>query len=43
VTINSADGAAGQLSLVISVPDGGDPLVAGTYNDQVVIQLQAAS
>jgi hypothetical protein len=43
VTINSNDGAAGQLSLVISVPAGGDPLIAGTYNDQVVIELQAAS
>ena len=43
VTIISADGAAGDLSLVIQVPGGGDPLVAGTYNDQVVIQLQVAS
>ncbi|MFI4933455.1 MAG: hypothetical protein ACHP7N_02445 [Caulobacterales bacterium] len=43
VTINSNDGAAGQLSLVITVPGGGDPLVAGAYNDQVVVELQVAS
>jgi hypothetical protein len=43
VTISSSDGAAGQLSLVITVPPGGDPLVAGAYNDQVVIELQVAS
>ena len=43
ITIRSADGAAGQLSLVISVPGGGAPLVAGAYGDQVVIQLQVAS
>ena len=43
ITINSSDGAAGQLDLVISFPGGGDPLVAGVYNDQVVIQLQVAS
>jgi hypothetical protein len=43
VTINANDGAAGQLSLVIQVPGGGTPLIAGTYDDQVVIQLQVAS
>lgn len=43
VVINSSDGAAGQLSLTIDVPGGGDPMVAGAYNDQVVIQLQVAS
>jgi len=43
LTINSSDGAAGQISLTIAVPGGGDPMVAGAYNDQVVIQLQVAS
>ena len=43
VTINANDGAAGQLSLVIDVPGGGVPLIAGVYDDQVVIELQAAS
>jgi len=43
ITIKSSDGAAGQLSLVVQVPGGGDPLVAGAYGDQVVIQLQVAS
>lgn len=43
VTINSSDGAAGLVSLNISVPGGGDPLVAGVYEDSVVIELQVAS
>ncbi len=43
VSINSSDGAAGQLSLTIAVPGGGDPMVAGAYSDQVVVQLQVAS
>lgn len=43
VTINSPNGAAGQVSLSITVPAGGDPLVAGSYSDSVVIELQVAS
>lgn len=43
VTINSANGAAGQVSLSISIPAGGDPMVAGSYSDSVVIELQVAS
>lgn len=43
VTINSANGAAGQVSLSISIPAGGEPLVAGSYSDSVVIELQVAS
>jgi hypothetical protein len=43
VTINAADGAAGVVSLSILIPAGGDPLVAGTYSDSVVIELQVAS
>ena len=43
ITIKSNDGAAGQLSLVVKVPGGGAPLVAGAYGDQVVVQLQVAS
>jgi len=42
LTIRSDDGAAGQLSLNITIPGGGEPLVAGTYGDQVVIQLEVA-
>jgi hypothetical protein len=43
VDISTSDGAAGQLSLTIDVPAGGDPLVAGAYSDSVVIELQVAS
>ena len=43
VNIVVPDGAAGQLSLTVAVPSGGDPLVAGTYSDSLVIQLQVAS
>ena len=43
VTITAADGAAGQLSLVISVPAGGDPLVAGAYGDDIVLLLHPAN
>jgi hypothetical protein len=43
VDIATTDGAAGQLSLTIDVPAGGDPLVAGVYSDSVVIELQVAS
>jgi hypothetical protein len=43
VTINSPDGAAGQVSVSINVPGGGDPLVAGSYEDSIVIELQVAS
>lgn len=43
VTIAVADGAAGQLSLTISVPPGGAPLVAGNYADSIIVQLQVAS
>ena len=43
VDISTTDGAAGQLSLTIDVPAGGDPLVAGVYSDSVVIELQVAS
>jgi len=43
VNINASDGAAGQVSLTIDVPAGGDPLVAGTYSDSLTIELQVAS
>lgn len=43
VNITTQDGAAGQVSLTIDVPGGGDPLVAGTYSDSLTIELQVAS
>jgi hypothetical protein len=41
--INSGEARAGQLSLTINVAAGGRPLVAGTYSDQIVVELQAAN
>lgn len=43
VNITTQDGAAGQVSLTIEVPGGGDPLIAGTYSDSLTIELQVAS
>lgn len=41
--IDSGEARAGQLSLSINVAAGGQPLVAGTYSDQIVVELQAAN
>ena len=43
VDIHTNDGAAGQLSLVVNIPGGGDPLVAGPYSDSLVIELLPAN
>jgi hypothetical protein len=43
VNITTSDGAAGQVALTIDVPGGGAPMVAGTYEDSLVIELQVAS
>jgi hypothetical protein len=43
LTINTSEARAGQLGLQISVAAGGRPLVAGTYSDQIVVELQAAN
>lgn len=34
------NGATGDIALRLSTPDGGTPLVAGSYDDTIVIQLQ---
>jgi hypothetical protein len=34
---------AGDLSLSIAVPPGGQPLVAGSYSDTITVQLEVAS
>ena len=43
LTIDTGEARAGQLSLQISLAAGGRPLVAGTYSDQIVVELQAAN
>jgi hypothetical protein len=40
LSINVGDGAAGEASVLINVPAGGAPLVAGGYGDSVVIELR---
>ena len=41
--IDSAQAGTGDLSLRISTPAGSGPFVAGTYNDTIVIELQAVN
>jgi hypothetical protein len=41
--IDSATARSGQLSLSVNVAQGGRPLVAGTYSDSIVLELQAAN
>lgn len=43
LTIDTGEARAGQLGLSINVAAGGRPLVAGTYSDQIVVELQAAN
>lgn len=43
VTIVNAEGAVGALDLSITIPQGGPPLVAGSYVDQLIIDFEAAS
>lgn len=42
-TLDVPDGMAGDLSLRLSIPAGGGPLVAGRYSDTVVIELHVSS
>lgn len=40
ITLAVANGATGDLALRVATPEGGTPLVAGDYDDTIVIQLQ---
>lgn len=42
-TVDSANGAVGSLALQIDTPGGGNPLLAGQYDDSIVIQFQPAN
>ncbi|KHK93548.1 hypothetical protein [Novosphingobium malaysiense] len=42
-TIQSSDPARGDLAIRISTPAGGGPLVAGQYNDSIVVELIPAN
>lgn len=41
--IASANAATGTVSLNIDIPGGGEPLLAGTYSDSIVVQLQPSN
>jgi hypothetical protein len=43
VDIRMGGGAAGLLSVVVNIPEGGDPLVAGSYSDSLIIELLPAN
>ena len=43
ILVNAANGASGNLSVRVATPAGGNPLVAGQYDDSIVIQFEPAS
>jgi len=43
VNLVAPDAAAGELGIDINIPGGGDPLIAGTYSDQLVVELRVAT
>lgn len=42
LVIPVADAASGDVTLRVTTPEGGNPLIAGQYDDTIVIQLQPA-
>ncbi|MGV3512405.1 MAG: hypothetical protein ACO1OX_10425 [Novosphingobium sp.] len=40
IVLAVANGASGDVALRVNTPEGGTPLVAGDYDDTIVIQLQ---
>lgn len=43
IVVNSPNGAIGNLSVRVATPAGGNPLVAGQYDDSITIQFEPAS
>jgi spore coat protein U-like protein len=43
LVVNAANGASGNLSVRVATPGGGNPLVAGQYDDSIIIQFEPAS
>lgn len=41
-TIAYGDAATGSVTVTIQIPEGGAPLVAGSYSDQLILELAAA-
>lgn len=42
ITVDASNGAVGELSLHVNTPGGGNPLVAGQYDDSIIIQFEPA-
>ena len=42
ISINVPDAAVGSVTVTIVIPAGGDPLAAGAYTDELVLELGAA-
>lgn len=43
IDLRTANGAAGQMNLVVDLPGGGTPLVAGDYAGTLVVELEASN
>lgn len=43
IVVSSPNGAIGNLSVRVATPAGGNPLVAGQYDDSITIQFEPAS
>jgi hypothetical protein len=41
LTLNRGDAAVGFVTVTIRIPDGGAPLTAGAYTDEIVLELGA--
>jgi hypothetical protein len=41
-TLSNGDAATGSVTVTIEIPAGGAPLVAGSYSDQLILELAAA-
>lgn len=42
VTISNGEATTGSVTVTIQIPAGGAPLVAGSYSDQLILELAAA-
>ncbi len=43
LTVTYGDAGSGQVVITIQIPAGGDPLTAGAYADQLILELGAAA
>lgn len=43
IALDSQNGAAGLISVILTIPAGGDPMIAGAYSDAITIELKPAT